>query len=151
LIILTAKMSSSPERINPSPLPSSLPSPPFLTISGVPNFRDLGGYPTIHSPSHSIRTNLIYRCGEPSRVTQDGIEKLQKLGITHAYDLRSQPEIDRAKHAGYGEVTEWEGCERVFVPVFRNDDYSPEGVALRYRAYASEGSEVSTLFHTEFF
>lgn len=68
---------------------------------------------------------------------------MKKLGITHAYDLRSRPEIERAKTAGYGQVTEWEGCQRVFVPVFRNDDYSPEGVALRYKAYASSGTEVS--------
>lgn len=70
---------------------------------------------------------------------------MQQLGITHAYDLRSQPEIERAKIAGYGEVTEWEGCERVFVPVFKEADYSPEGVALRYKAYASREKDVSFL------
>ena len=137
-------MSNVQDPVLPSAPPSSqLPSPPFVSVQGVPNFRDLGGYPTTLSPSHSIRTKLIYRCGEPSRVTKEGISKLQELGITHAYDLRSKPEIERAKAVGYGAITEWEGCERVFAPVFAEQDYSPEGVALRYKNYASDGEQVS--------
>lgn len=136
-------MSISKDSATPWPPPaSSLPSPPFIDIPGVPNFRDLGGYPIDRSPSYSIRRNFIYRCGEPSRITKEGIAKLQELGITHAYDLRSQPEIDRAKTAGYGEIIQWEGCERVFAPVFAERDYSPEGLALRFKQYAREGTEV---------
>lgn len=71
------------------------------------------------------------------------MEKLKELGVARAYDLRSKPEIENASRAGYGQVTEWEGCERHFVPVFRDDDYSPEGLALRFKNYASEGTEVS--------
>jgi len=68
---------------------------------------------------------------------------MQKLGITHIYDLRSGPELQRNRDAGRGGVVEWEGCERVFVPVFRDDrDYSPEGLAVRLRDYASNDGEV---------
>ena len=119
-----------------------LPSPPFITVQGIANFRDLGGYSIKSLPSHSVRTNIIYRCAEPSQVTPDGISKLQELGIKKAYDLRSFPEIQRATAAGYGQETEWDGCERVFAPVFAERDYSPEGLALRFKNYAMDGTLV---------
>jgi hypothetical protein len=49
---------------------------------------------------------------------------MQRLGITHVYDLRSNNEIERAQAADRGGVVEWEGCERVFVPVFTDKDVS---------------------------
>lgn len=67
---------------------------------------------------------------------------MQRLGITHIYDLRSDQEIKRYEAAGRGGIVEWEGCERVFVPVFKNQDGSPEGLAVRYRNYATGGTEV---------
>lgn len=121
----------------------SLPSPPFVPVPGVPNFRDLGGHPTSQN-GKIVRKGLIYRCGEPSAITEDGIKKMQELGVKKAYDLRSTPEIEKAKRAGYGTETEWEGCERCFVPVFKETEYDPETVALRFRHYASEGTEVSS-------
>jgi hypothetical protein len=65
---------------------------------------------------------------------------MQRLGITHIYDLRSNNEIQRSEAAGRGGVVEWEGCERVFVPVFEDRDYSPEKLALRYQNYAADGT-----------
>lgn len=79
----------------------SLPSPPFITIQGVPNFRDLGGHKVASQPNKIIRRGLIYRCGEPSGITTEGVKKVQELKIAKAYDLRSKPEIERAKKAGY--------------------------------------------------
>jgi hypothetical protein len=67
---------------------------------------------------------------------------MQRLGITHIYDLRSNTEIERSEAAGRGGVVEWEGCERVFVPVFTDQDYSPENLAERYKNYAADGTEV---------
>ena len=118
------------------------PSPPFVTVAGIPNFRDLGGYPISSSAKHSVKRKIVYRCGEPSKVTKDGIAIMQQLGITHIYDLRSNNEIERNKAAGRGGVVEWDGCERVFAPVFLDEDYSPESLALRFKDYASEGTEV---------
>jgi hypothetical protein len=117
-----------------------LPSPPFISVSGIYNFRDLGGYAV--SPGLSVKRNVIYRCGEPSKVTQAGIETLRSLGVTHMYDLRAKVEIDRNKDVGWGGVKEWDGCERVFSPVFIDQDYSPENLAFRFKDYASEGTEV---------
>lgn len=92
--------------------------PPFVYIAGVANFRDLGGHPIESSPlSHSIRKNFIYRCGDLSRVSPPGVKTLQELGIKNAYDLRSYSEIEKGQKAGTGGFAEWDGCERVFVPV----------------------------------
>jgi hypothetical protein len=120
---------------------SSLPSPPFITIEGIQNFRDLGGYPT--SNGQSIRCSVIYRCAEPSKVTTNGIESMKNLRISTAYDLRSNNEIERSKASGRGGVTEWDGCNRVFAPVFNDEDYGPENIALRYADYTADGTEVS--------
>ncbi|KAF7909543.1 uncharacterized protein EAF01_003261 [Botrytis porri] len=116
--------------------------PPFITVEGIPNFRDLGGYPLASGPtSHSVRQGVVYRCGEPQRVTEKGIATMQQLGITHVYDLRSQDELIKSAAAGRGGVVEWEGCQRVFAPVFPTEDYSPERIAIRFKDYASKGTE----------
>jgi hypothetical protein len=120
---------------------SILPSPPFVEVAGIPNFRDLGGYPISTPPNHSVRRGFIYRCAEPSKVTKDGISKIQSLGITHMYDLRSNVEIERAQAAGRGGIVELDGCTRVFLPIFTDTDYSPESLALVYKDYTS-GTEV---------
>jgi protein tyrosine/serine phosphatase len=117
--------------------------PPFITVAGIPNFRDLGGYPISYPANHSVRREVIYRCGEPSQATKDGISTINRLGITHIYDLRSNPEIQRNIDSGRGGVVEWDGCERVFVPVFAEQDYSPEKIALRFSDYMDKGPGVS--------
>ncbi|KAL4721860.1 hypothetical protein ACLX1H_011051 [Fusarium chlamydosporum] len=112
---------------------------PFHPVPGLPNFRDLAGRPLpIHSrPGYTIKPGLVFRSAEPSRVTEDGISALQDLKISHVYDLRSRNEIER-----YATGTrEWPGAERVFVPVFLDEDYSPEAIAVRFRNYTAEGSE----------
>lgn len=103
---------------------ASLP-PPFVYIQGIANFRDIGGHPVKSSPAtQSIRQNFIYRCGDTSRVSPEGVKTLQELGITNVFDLRSYTEIQKAQKLGTGDtaegaakVIEWEGCERAFVPV----------------------------------
>ncbi|KAI1761997.1 protein-tyrosine phosphatase-like protein [Hypoxylon sp. FL1150] len=133
---------------------TTLPSPPFLAISGLPNFRDIGGYPVssntpagdVENGSKStrkvVRRGVVYRASEPSKVTDDGVFKMRELGIEKVFDLRSTVEIEKGVRDGLGwQVKEWEGARRVFVPVFLNQDYSPEALALRYRNYSSKSSE----------
>ena len=66
--------------------PAYLPTPPFIHIQGVPNFRDIGGYscpppPSVRSrmPSDSlstakymVRRNLLFRCAHPTQLTPLG-------------------------------------------------------------------------------
>ncbi|KAI0130577.1 tyrosine phosphatase [Xylariales sp. AK1849] len=121
---------------------SNIPSPPFISIEGLPNFRDIGGYPISSSPNKLIRRNLVFRSSEPSKVTEAGILKLQSLEITDVYDLRSRQELEKDARSGAGrQPKEWEGARRVFAPVFLDLDYSPEAIALRFVNYAGESSE----------
>lgn len=135
---------------------SELPSPPFLSIPGLPNFRDVGGYPINASgledgAKHKVvRRGLVFRSSEPSKVTDDGVTKLQDLGIEKVFDLRSAVEIENGQRDGYGwKVKEWDGASREFVPVFLDQDYSPESLALRYRNYSSEHAEVRIYYHVD--
>lgn len=123
-----------------------LPTPPFIEIPGLRNFRDAGGYPISTNPSKMVRRGIIFRSSEPSMVTDQGIALMNdKLGIKYVYDLRSQTEIDKDAAHGGRQVKEWAGAERVFVPVFSHEDYSPEAIAVRFSNFAREGTEVSAV------
>ncbi|MCJ1298463.1 hypothetical protein MMC08_001253 [Hypocenomyce scalaris] len=118
---------------------SGLPSPPFIVVEGIHNFRDLGGHPVSTSPSKAVRRQLIFRCAEPSQITPNGIQTLRSLGVTTFFDLRSGPELEKMK--ARAPVIDIEGIDRVFVPVFADEDYSPEQIALRYKDYTASGTE----------
>lgn len=77
-------------------------------------------------------------------MTEAGVAKLQALRVTDVYDLRSRQEIDRDARNGHGrQPKEWPGATRIFAPVFLDDDYSPEAIAVRFKNYADKTSEVS--------
>ncbi|QIW99935.1 hypothetical protein AMS68_005453 [Peltaster fructicola] len=125
---------------------SHLPSPPFVDIEGIANFRDAGGEKT--SNGGNVVTGLIYRSADPSKATQAGLQKMSKeLGIKAVFDLRSLPEIRRQgpewANVDVDQPNPFEpyGIERHWVPVFASDDYGPEQVALRYKEYVRAGTE----------
>ncbi|KAI0153848.1 tyrosine phosphatase [Pestalotiopsis sp. NC0098] len=119
-----------------------LPSPPFIFVEGIPNFRDIGGYPIADQPGKVVREGIVFRSSEPSKVTEAGVAKLQALRVTDVYDLRSRQEIDRDARNGHGrQPKEWPGATRIFAPVFLDDDYSPEAIAVRFKNYADKTSE----------
>lgn len=125
-------------------------TPPFVHVEGVHNFRDLGGYPIKTHPNASpliVRRNLIFRCAEPSKITVAGAQTLRSLGITTVFDLRSGPELEKQK--ARAPVVHIDGIQRQFVPVFADVDYSPESIALRYKDYASSGTEGFTKAYAE--
>ncbi|KAI0162242.1 tyrosine phosphatase [Xylariaceae sp. FL1272] len=127
--------------------------PAFISIDGLPNFRDAGGYEVVSSVPvgpgldgkrriKMVRKGVLFRSSEPSKITSEGEETLNPLGIKIVYDLRSQNEIT----SGYTKSTqgsplwpirELEGSKREFVPVFLDQDYSPEALALRFKNYAA--------------
>lgn len=127
--------------------PTPLPTPPFVDVPGLPNLRDAGGYRLAADPARMVRRGVLYRSSEPSRLTDAGAAYLTDgLGIGTVYDLRSRAEIDRDAAAGAGRrVREWAGADRVFAPVFAQEDYSPEAIALRFSSFAREGTEVRSL------
>jgi len=72
----------------------TLPSPPFICVPGLHNFRDIGGYEIFKDESKSIRRGLVYRGCEPGRITPQGCETLRSLGITRIFDIRGPKEIE---------------------------------------------------------
>jgi hypothetical protein len=121
----------------PGPIPqttASLPSPPFVTMQGIANFRDLGGYAIASDPKKSVRMNYIFRCAEPTSATEQDITKINtELKVTHIYDLRSNPEIEKLQvSGGKGKVVNWPGVERVYCPVFPETSYDPVSLAIRH-------------------
>ncbi len=61
-----------------------------LGLSSLPNMRDLGGYPTDHGGR--VRTGLLYRSTDLSRISPDDAAALAALGIRVVYDLRTDEE-----------------------------------------------------------
>lgn len=119
--------------------------PPFIDIDGVLNFRDIGGYPI--KSGFVVRKGIIYRSGALTGLTHDGAVDLKRLGLKSIYDLRSQTEVDAGSahsHRGGIEHT-LQHASLVHVPVFGDQDYSPEALAQRFRDYASKGTEVRSV------
>lgn len=140
------------------------PCPPFVMIEGVRMFRDIGGAPT-----GVVRSGLVYRSGEPSKMTWQGARDFMKLGIKKVFDFRSPVEIhsehsihgaDDTLHrkdsainfdqtnnrssteSAYSKVLLEGSVERVAVPVFRDEDWLPENRQARLKHYSS-AAEVS--------
>lgn len=125
------------ERLDPVYVNERLSQPPFVTIPGVVNVRDLGGYSsTIHAGMRT-RSRLVFRSAELSSVTEDGKLKLKELGVTTVFDLRSDTEIERYE----SPIPEVPGVQILRVPVFKTEDYSPEMMAKRFALYASGKTE----------
>ncbi|XXG94874.1 DNA-directed DNA polymerase [Hypoxylon texense] len=109
---------------------------PFVSIPGVLNFRDIGGYPIASLPGKMVRQGIVFRSAEPSKADEDAVSRIRELGIKQVYDLRSPQEFLQA--SGHNPpVREWEGVEKVFAPVFLEGDYSPEAIAIRNQSFGS--------------
>jgi protein tyrosine/serine phosphatase len=127
------------------------PSPPFIHTEGVPNFRDLGGYPCyLHGSdlpfplhkSYITRPLTLFRSAQLTGITTQGANTLSKdLKIRRLYDLRSEREVNNQSQTT--ETTDIDGVERVLVPVFRDENYSPEGLARKFKNYTAQDEDVA--------
>lgn len=91
------------------PLPR-LP-PPFIYTPSLANLRDAGGLPVLSGDKLVVKRGILYRAADPSFVTEEELAFLHgELGITHIYDLRSEPEFERQGDA----LIEWEARIRKF-------------------------------------
>jgi hypothetical protein len=114
--------------------------PPFVTIPGLANLRDIGGWPIVDhdgKPISTVRKRVLYRGPNPAPITAAGQAKLVELGITTVFDLRSKPQIEKA-----GGAKELDGIQRRWRPIFSPANSSLERAASRYQQYASDGTEV---------
>lgn len=55
---------------------TTLPSPPFVEIPGIANFRDIGGHET--TDGAKVRHGLVYRAADPTKATEDGKKKMSE-------------------------------------------------------------------------
>lgn len=127
---------------------------PFLTLDGINNIRDMGGYPVETAegqPKRVVRPHVAFRSGDPCRAPVESVKKLRdEAGIATIYDLRS---MDGILGSGGGEVVlrgfnqkrNEAGVERIWAPVIDDDKTTPELVAQRLMEFMLEGPEVSSL------
>lgn len=77
-----------------------------LSIDGMNNFRDMGGYETY---DHSfVKWGLLYRSDQIHNATMEGLRDLKKLGIQTVIDYRSDNEIMK-----YPNSIIDEGCKTI--------------------------------------
>jgi hypothetical protein len=84
--------------------------PPFIYVPSLANLRDVGGLPVNQQADTSaplmVRKRIIYRSADPSFLSKEEIQYVrEELGITHIYDLRSEPEFEKQGDA----LQEWVG------------------------------------------
>ena len=119
------------------------PHTAFINIEAVKNLRDIGGYPI--SCGFSVRRKLVYRSGNLDDLTEEGRLRIQRLGIKKIFDLRSCLEVGRSKREN-GQYECWlassNGPERIVTSIFRDEDFAPEALAVRFKDYTSEGTDV---------
>ncbi|KAG9285224.1 hypothetical protein G9A89_002120 [Geosiphon pyriformis] len=112
--------------------------PRNIYVDGVRNFRDLGGWRCLNlidEPEEIyFRERFVFRSGNLSRISNSGIDTIQRLNIQKIIDFRSNPEI---KMMGSKEI---EGITRIHAPAFVEEDYSPEALFEKWNLYF-EGPE----------
>ena len=64
-----------------------------IPVPGVPNLRDLGGWPTVGGGR--VRCGLVYRAAEPFTLDDEGRAEFAALGVRTVFDLRSAAECER--------------------------------------------------------
>ncbi|KAJ6028006.1 hypothetical protein N7540_003582 [Penicillium herquei] len=108
-----------------APIPDSIESkilslPPFVTLPGVSNFRDL-------SHDNDLRPGFAYRSGNLSDISGEGKSIMSsELGITTIFDLRNQTERERAPSP------EIDGIEIIWMP------YGARPATLNLRDFSKE-------------
>jgi protein tyrosine/serine phosphatase len=134
-------------------------APPHINLPSISNLRDVS--PSLPPPTSStdplIQPNLLYRSADPSSI---GLETLALLHKTHhirtIYDLRSAPEVGGSdadefeeKIAVFNASHDGTACticklspgrpavKRLWTPVFPEDSYTPERLAIRFANYGS--------------
>ncbi|WP_040812008.1 tyrosine-protein phosphatase [Nocardia concava] len=70
--------------------------PDQFLISGTFNFRDVGGARTVDG--RKVRTGVLLRSAQLSRVDPTGLLALSELGVTDVHDLRGPAEIEYIGH-----------------------------------------------------
>ncbi|KAH9436817.1 hypothetical protein MCOR02_000482 [Pyricularia oryzae] len=127
---MTASSPPAPKPTAAGGPPAEL-TPPFHHIPGLPNLGTLEVTPQQQQQMQQMH---------PANSSSSNMAKssLDELGITHVFDLRSADEVKSREGWVGSKIREWDGAQRVFAPVFTEEDYSPEAIARRWGQF-SEG------------
>jgi protein tyrosine/serine phosphatase len=125
--------------LDPDYVADVLSRPPFVSISGVHNVRDLA------TPATPLKPNLLFRGAEVAHITEQGKDQLRALGITTVFDLRSDTEIEKYNTP----LPHIDGVDILQTPVFKREDYSPEMIAKRFQLYSSGKTEAFIELYTQ--
>ncbi|RMZ78658.1 hypothetical protein DV738_g3781, partial [Chaetothyriales sp. CBS 135597] len=140
----SSSSSSTPQDFLTS-LPRHLPTPPFIHVAGIANFRDCGGYECAPPPDadltigarYMVRRGVLFRCAHPTNLTPAGARTLRdELGITDFFDLRTDPPLDTSQ--GFVVIP---GISRTFTPVYAQEDYSPVALARKTQWYTTANGQ----------
>ncbi len=106
--------------------------PRWMSVEGVHNFRDGGGWPIEPSKcpdgvKRFVKPRKIFRSAELGKITEAGKKEMQNLGITAIFDFRSDNE--RSAHF----IPDIPGIENIHCPTFNNISLTPENIALRHK------------------
>lgn len=74
-----------------------------VKMEGTFNFRDLGGYET--TEGSRVKSGVIFRSGNLSRITDSDKEMLRELGIKNICDLRDNDEVQNHPDPVLDEIT----------------------------------------------
>ena len=94
-----------------------------IDFDGIENFRDFGGYPTVHG--RPMKTGLLYRSANHAYATEADLARMKALGLATIIDLRRTEE----RHREPGK--RWDGFD---AEVIENDivsDHADWAVAMR--------------------
>lgn len=113
--------------------------PRWKQVDGVSNFRDVGGWPLLNPARelplalphalYYVQPGFAYRCANMSSITSSGLATLHNLRIKVIFDLRSDGEC---KSDGIPLDLDLVGVTRVHAPVYANENFLPEAIAMRY-------------------
>lgn len=98
---------------------------PFVQVEGVFNIRTAGNFRV--DLERSVKPFLIFRSGELSKITEQGIQQLIALKIKTVFDFRSKLEVAAFKSA----TPAIEGITFINVPMSQDRFFDPVTMALR--------------------
>lgn len=103
-------------------------------LDGIANLRDFGGYPT--RDGKRVRRGVMYRSADLSPAPESSFHALHwELGVSHIHDLRSNPELAKKPYDVPEKLALGGKVIRYHTPVNKEEDYSPEALALRFGLY----------------
>lgn len=105
--------------IDKESLSKVLSSPPFITVDGVANIREVGGFPIIAVNHVLVKSGYYFRAADPSKITDKGKEQLRSFGIMKIFDFRSPQEIK-------APILSIEGVKVIPVPISDDRPFDPK-------------------------